>query len=160
MAVPTYTTIERIRIQRPLHEEPESGLDGLLLTLVSASLSGMGLHALGEGLHALQTSAEVTESLKPRPQGQTEVLARQAFDRELGQPTLNTGNPVVEMDAWVPVTRKVNVLDPGLRVTDPAIAAQYQRPTLATSLASAMFGHKAPERAPEPRRAPSRKWGR
>lgn len=154
MNMPHRLVYERVMIPRRLETEPESGLEGLLMTLTSVALTVSGFHALGEALHATQTLAEVEEAMQPEVMGQSEVLARQSFDRNMGQPTLNTPTPMVMVESWMPVRRPIDVLDPSLRVTDPGLAAQFQRPRM--NLGSALrYTSPTPERPAERERKPS-----
>lgn len=156
MNMPYRMVYERVSIPRRLETEPESGLEGLLTTLTSVALTASGFHALGEMLHATQMVAEVEEALQPEALGQSEMLARRSFAQNMGQPTLNTPTPMVMVESWMPVRRSIDVLDPGLKVTDPGLAAIYQQPRMQTlgerlrQMQTPTPKPSSPERRPSP----------
>lgn len=136
-ALPTRTFIERVVIPVRRNEEAESGLDSFVGSLAPAVFMGVGLHALGEMLHALQSNAEIQDSMRLKPMGQSEVMARQAYDQNLGQPGLSTAEPMIMVTMDRVVERPMDLLDPSLQTTDPVLAGRYQRSFMADTLGEA-----------------------
>lgn len=136
-ALPTRTFIERVVIPVRRNEEAESGLDSFVGSLAPAVFMSVGLHALGEMLHALQSNAEIQDSMRLKPMGQSEMMARQAYDQNLGQPGLSTAEPMIMVAMDRVVERPMDLLDPSLQATDPVLAGRYQRSFMADTLGEA-----------------------
>lgn len=136
--LPSRTFVERVQLPRRAREEAESPLDSLIGGLAPLMLGAAGLHGLSEALHVIQTTAEVRESMQPQPKGQSEMLARQAYDREMAPRGSETAEPLVMIESGtLTMEEPVDLLDPSLRATDPWLARHFQGSRMPSSLQEA-----------------------
>lgn len=136
--LPKRTFIERVMLPRRLYDEPESGLDAFIGAATPMIFAAAGLHMVGDMFHALETTSEIHDSMKPETMTQAEIQARRAFSQSVGQPTLSTPNPVVMVPSERTVVRTVDPLDPEMVTLDPALAARYRPIPRAATLSAAV----------------------
>lgn len=123
MKYPTRTFIEQVSLPRRLHEEPESGLDHILGAALPAMAGALGApEVLVHIGHTLNEISDLEEDTRPQAKGQSEILARQAFERNLGQPALSSGVPLVEIPVQVERKQALSPEDPAFVAAAPILA--------------------------------------
>lgn len=123
-ARPSSTFIERVARPARIPAAPESGLDSILGVLAPALFSAVtGLHGVGEALDASNhLTATRAHQAPPLPQAPKNLEVAQAAPT----PPLSLTAPPELTLVDVPVRRDMDLLDPSLHATDPALAARYQ----------------------------------